>query len=112
MIKKYFFNYDMDRAYCSFTVDTNKFTEEMAKDGLDFFSWRYDKEANAIDELMKKYAIEVIRISSFYSYNASGVINDFNDKEGFFKIDGSMGITLSKVSGYEFEEEDLEITIV
>lgn len=111
MIKHYTFNYNVYEAEAAFKVDTEKFTEEKAKATLEFFLWDYDTEADPIDEVMKKYAMEAIKIATFEDYNLAGVIEAFKNKEGFFPIDGSHGIELNLINEYEFDEYDLEMTI-
>ena len=111
MKKEYYFNYDNYEAECTFIVDTDKFTSEHAKATLEFFTWKYNKKADPIDEVLKKYAIEAIKISSKYNYNTYGVIHEFEDHEGFCKIDGSMGITLTAINSFEFEDDQLEMKI-
>lgn len=64
MIRHYTFNYNTYDAEACFKVDTEKFKAEDAKLLLEFFTWDYDKEADPIDELMKKYAIKAIWIAT------------------------------------------------
>lgn len=110
-IKKYTFDYDFGKALANFEVDTEKFTVEMANATLEFFSWEYDEEANPIDEVMKKYALKAIQLATENYHNTYGVISDFKDAEGFGLVDGSIGVTLTHVEGFEFYSEDLEMTI-
>jgi hypothetical protein len=112
MIKHYTFDYDLNEAQACFKVDTNKFTKEIAQENIDFFLWDYDKEADPIDEVMKKYAMEVIKVASTYNYNLYGIKREFEQNEGFVRLDGSLGIELNFVSAYEFDDEKLEVTIV
>jgi len=102
----------MYEAEACFKVDTDKFTKEHAKATLEFFTWNYDKQADPIDEVMKKYAMEAIRIATFNNYKVYGVKEAFNNNEGFYKVDGSCGIELNVVSGYEFNEDALDMTVV
>jgi hypothetical protein len=102
----------MHEAEACFKVDTNKFTNEHAQATLDFFIWDYDKQADPIDEVMKKYAMEAIRIATFNNYNVYGVKREFENNEGFCKVDGSCGIELNVISGYEFNEDALDMTVV
>lgn len=111
MKKEYNFNYYLHKAAVCFVVDTEKFTEEMAKSTLTFFVWDYDDEADPVDEVMKKYAIEAIKIATFNNYNAYGVKSEFENNEGFCRVDGSYGITLTSVTAFEFEDSDLEVKI-
>ena len=100
----YEFSYDFYAASCKIEVDTEKFTEKMANDTLTFFSWNYDKEANPIDEVMKKYAMMIIQEATTGSF-----LSDLQNKEieGFYKLNGENGIKLLEVEEFEFDEEDL-----
>ena len=111
MIKKYTFDYNTYEASASFIVDTDKFTNEHAKETLEFFSWDYNKDEDPIDEVMKKYAIEAIKIATFNGYNLFGVKSEFNNLEGFCKVDGTSGIELVEVSEYEFDDDSLDMSI-
>ena len=110
-IRTYNFDFDYESASVSFRVDASKFTKEMARENLEFFLWDYDHDADPLLEIMKKYAMEAIRVSTFKSCNKYGVIKEFEDMEGFVKLDGSSGITILDVSSYEFEDELLECKI-
>lgn len=112
MIKNYTFVYELHEAEVSFLLDTELFTKEMAKSNLDFFIWDYDKEADPIDEIMKKYAMKAIIASSRgYMNNVYSIKQEFDNCEGFCKVDGSVGITLTSISAYEFNEDNLTMTI-
>ncbi len=112
MIRHYTFNYNFYEAEACFKVDTEKFKSEDAKLLLEFFSWDYDEEADPIDELMKKYAIQAIRVATFKNYKKEGVKSWFAEQEGFIAIDGSKGVELNLVSAYEFNEDDLDMKVV
>ena len=111
MIKTFKFDYDCCEAQAVIKVDTDLFTKEHAQATLDFFDWDYDEENDPVEEVLKKYAMEIIRVATKYSFNVSGVTKDFENKEGFVKIDGSLGLTLVSVIPYEFDDEKLELTI-
>jgi hypothetical protein len=106
--KKYTFNYDFSIAEVVFMVDLEKFTEEMAQETLDFFSWDYDHDADPIDEAMKKYALEVLRISG--DRHASSIVKSWC-QEGFAPIDNSFGIELIDFTGFEFDADNLEMEV-
>lgn len=110
-IKTFKFNYDSYEAEAVFVVDTDVFTSEHAKATLEFFTWDYEKSNDPIIEVIKKYAMEAIQVATRYSFSVRGVISDFNDKEGFAKIDGSLGLTLLSIEGYEFDEDKLDYTV-
>lgn len=111
MIKTYECTYNEYEGKAVFKVDTTKFTKEHALSTLEFFLWDYDKDANPITEVIKKYSLEAIKEATFNNYNLEGVINAFKDKEGFGNIDGSIGLELTMVYGYDFDEDGLELTI-
>ena len=110
-IKTFKFNYDCHESEVVFKVDTDVFTNEHAKATLNFFTWDYDENNDPITEVLKKYAMEAIRVATSYSFNVRGVIADFKDKEGFANVDGSLGLTLISVDGYEFDDDKLDYTI-
>lgn len=111
MLKTYSFDYNNGDASVSFIVDTEIFTEEMAKATLEFFSWDYDDDEPPIDEVMKKYAMQAIKIATFNDYNEFGVISEFEDLEGFARIDGSLGIKLTNVEKLDLDDFYLSVTI-
>lgn len=111
MKKKYKFDYDFSKAIAEFEVDTEVFTPDHAKATLEFFIWDYDLEADPIDEVMKKYAIEAIKMATYNNHNTKGVIYDFEEKEGFATINGALGILLTDVEGFEFKEDELTVKI-
>jgi hypothetical protein len=110
-IKTFKFNYDCHEAEAVFTVDTDVFTNEHAKATLEFFTWDYDEHNDPITEVLKKYAMEAIRVATRYSFSVHGVISDFKLKEGFASVDGSLGLTLVSVEGYEFDDDKLDYTV-
>lgn len=105
----YDFDYDMGEASCRFEVNRDVFTVEMANATLGFFTWDYDDEADPIDEVVKKYAQQAIWYATKNDHNENGVIKDFEGGEGYARVDGSMGIKLISVSGYEFDWSRLEM---
>ena len=101
----------MHEARAEFCVDTEKFTPEMGKATLEFFDWEYDEEADPVDEVMKKYAIAAISEATRNMHNTNGVIRDFEQMEGFAPVNGSVGLNLLYVVGYEFQPDKLEFSI-
>jgi hypothetical protein len=111
MIKQYKYDYSVCNGSATFEIDTDKFTSVEANETLKFFCWDYNKEADPIEEVMKKYALEVISVATEYNYNETGVIEEFNTREGFCKLDGSSGIKLTSSFPYEFNEDELTVEI-
>lgn len=99
------FSFEYNGAEAIFEVDESIFTENIALEGLEFFTWDWDRKGDPVVELLKKYAIEAIREATYHSYNCSGVISEFSNKEGFIKIDGSLGIKLTYINGLDMDGE-------
>ncbi len=112
MLRKYKFNYNSFDALVDFRVDTDKFKTEDAKSLLEFFTWSYDEDADPIDELMKKYAIKAIYIATSENYNIGGVKSWFAESEGLIALDGSVGVELTYISMYEFDEDALDMEVI
>jgi len=110
-IRRYQFNYDFYKAYVEFDVNTDIFTEQSAKEVLDFWTWTYDKENDLIDECIKKYAFECIILSGENNFTLLGIKDAFENKEGWTKIDGSMGIEILTNDCFEFEENNMVMDI-
>jgi len=110
-MKTYTYTYDMVYEI-KFEV-TDQFTKSMAQDFLNFFSWEipYDKDANPIDEYMRKLAMECLRQATMNEHNTFGVISDFEGLEGYPKLDGSLGIKLVYAEGLEYDEEDISVKV-
>lgn len=109
--KQYDFNYDFFKAQVRLEVDLETFTVEMANETLTFFHWDYDEEADPIDEVMKKYAMAIIRHTVEKNFHSvSSIKSDFSE-EGFGPVDGTIGITLISFDGFELNENDLEMEV-
>lgn len=68
-IRTYKFNYDNYEATVTFKVDTDVFTNEHANATLEFFLWDYDEDEEPITEVLRKYAMEAIKVATRYSFN-------------------------------------------
>lgn len=110
-IKKYNYTYGMHDAEVHFDVDLDIFTEEMAKGTLDFFSWddEPDPNENAVDEVMKKYAMRAIMAGAFDDVSVYGIKMEFEEMEGYCPVDGSCGITLTYFEGHSYDCEHLTL---
>jgi len=110
MIKIYKFQYDY---WCDviFEVDTEKYTEELALTTLEFFTWHYNKTSDPIIEVLKKISIQCLSLS-LDGYNIYGVIEDFDNKEGFPKLDGSLGLKLITIDDFSLDEDNLSLEII
>jgi hypothetical protein len=112
MAKKiYKFNYDYYSAMCKIEVDLDVFTAEMAKSTLEFYSWDYDEEADPIDEVMKKYAMAIIKEATRRGLDDADFVKVYFDEEGFGKVDGSIGVLLTEIESYDFDIDNLEMEV-
>lgn len=111
MVKKYNYNYN-DDAFVVFEVDDDKFTEDIAKECLDFFIWDYDDWGNPVEELLKNYAIEIIKLNcGNSSLSVHGIIREMGEMEGFVPLDGSIGLKLITSSRLEIYRGNIELNI-
>lgn len=113
-IEKYKIDYQVYEAFCILEVDDTKVTMQLCKEFLDFFSWEHpcDDEGDLKHEAIKKIGIQCIKESTFNFHNTKGVISDFENLEGFPKIDGSQGIKLITVEGYDFDPNGFQLELV
>jgi hypothetical protein len=103
MIKRFDFDYNYGDAFVSLLVDTEIFTDELAKSLLEFFTWRYDEDAPPVEEYMNKLALECLRVGFTGNWNEFGVIDEFEDKEGFPHLDGTNGIWLFSIDNLDLD---------
>lgn len=110
-IKKYKFDYGMQDAFVHFDVDVDIFTEQIAKETLDFFKWEVepDYENCLIEEALKKYARMMIIIGAFRNISLNQIISEFNELEGYCPLDGTYGITCTLFEGHDFDENELGV---
>lgn len=109
--KLYTYTYGPMEAECKIEIDLDVFTADHANSVLDFFTWYYDKEADPIDEFMKKLALMIFQIGSESELNESGVMRAFESEEGWPRIDGSIGLKLIYIDNFRFDEDMLNVEI-
>lgn len=109
-MKYYKFTYDND-AVVTFKVNEKIIKEKDVKLMIDFF-WSSENidEDSKLKFLLKKYALQIISISSDFNLNLEGVKSWFKEHEGYMPIDDSFGIELVHLIHYEFDEMLLELT--
>lgn len=102
------YEFENKGGYCTLEIDLDKFTEEKAKETLDFFAWEfpYNKDKNLIDEVAKKYALECMAIATIKGYSILGVVEEMKDNEGFYSVEGSEGVKLWYVEGISLNDDD------
>lgn len=108
MKNKYTLNYNYGDAEITFEVDRELFTAEKANIILEFFCWDYDKQADPVEEVLKKYALECFKRSARALFDPGEFLKkEFEDLEGYCKIDGSEGLELISIEQYEFNEDNI-----
>lgn len=107
-MKKYKYTYNNEDAEVVFLVDESIFKKEDAQLLLDFFSWEYDSFNNPIDELLLKYSIEILKLS--IDLSKPQIINEFDNREGFLKINGENGVKLFDLKPIEVDDLNIELT--
>ena len=60
---------------------------------------------------LKWVAVEAIKQATFNNYSEEGVIEAFNDNEGYYPIDGRFGIKLTEVTPLSFNDSELSVEI-
>ena len=69
---------------------------------------RIDREGGDIEQAyLKMLGEELIKYSM--EYNFFGILNKFEDKEGWCPLDGSEGIQLMSINNWEFSQDDFYI---
>lgn len=106
-MKTYKFTYDDFDVYADFefVVDPQIFTEDKAREALEFGSWTEapDMDGDLVLEYLKKAAIEILYADPSGDYGPYGIRRLFNSREGFYRLDGSDGILLEDITSPELE---------
>lgn len=107
MKKQYTYDYDMGEGKITFEVDTEKFTEEMAKEILSFFG---DESDEPMEEVMKMYAVGCLQAArGLYFILPEYTAQRFNDHvEGMYPVNEGHGIKIVDVDYSEINEYDLQ----
>lgn len=99
----------------SVTLELNRelFTEELAKEVLDFSSWEKDENNDVVTEACRKIAYILFVFASLNRYTLQGVLNNQDELEGIPLLDGSVGIKLINIDVFEFDEDEFkQVTIL
>lgn len=96
--------------------DKSFFTlKECIKEMVEFWTdWESDVEENEGDytkTFLQSLAIECYRIIVSNNYNTFGVISEFDDKEGWCKMDGSFGIKIIDCDDVNFSNSSFEVKV-
>ncbi|MHB8209121.1 DUF2528 family protein [Mucilaginibacter sp.] len=99
-----------------FINDETKLPEDTKwaiKEMVEFWGWwqeRLDRnEGDYTKTFLQQLAREINYIQVEYDYNLRGVIEEFENREGWFKMDGSLGIEILSIDDFEMEYHDYEV---
>ena len=109
MKKIYHFNYDYDVAEVTIAVDTDILTEESARAILDFYDWYYDKDTDRIGEVVKMYAMEVIRAGVRYGNDLTAIKEYVKENNELDLLGDKSGIKVIAFEPFQFDEVRLEL---
>lgn len=100
------FDYELKKIHFP-NIDT---TMDAIKEMVEFWaSWKSNLKENGNDYVkafLKNLCYKVLCIEVEYRTNEEGIIRLMNKEEGYYPIDGSIGIKLISVIGIDFEEQD------
>ncbi|MDM1536382.1 hypothetical protein [Myroides odoratimimus] len=109
MIKKYKVMYGFHDWECTIEINEELFTPQLLQSALDFFCWDYNKKGNLYEEYAKKLAKQIAYFSM--DWNESGIIDQFEDLEGYPPLDGSMGVKLIRCDNFRLEDEEFSLGV-
>jgi hypothetical protein len=114
MIKKtYNVEYGPTWWECTIVIDHNKETDASIKVMVEFWTgWKSRLAANGGDYIitfLQQLAREINFIQAEYHYNIIGVRDEFANREGWCKMDGSYGITIEEIDDFDFEHHQYEV---
>ena len=96
------------------SLNRELFTEDLAKSVLEFHNnnGAFNDSEDIVLNACKKIAYHAFWVASTQNYNTQGVKWQFEDSdlcEGYPCLDGSVGITLEYVEGFEFDPFDFNL---
>lgn len=96
------------------SLNRELFTEDLAKSVLEFHGndLAFNESEDVVLNACKKIAYHAFWVASTQNYNTHGVKTEFEDSalcEGYPCLDGSVGITLEYVEGFEFDPFEFKL---
>jgi len=106
-------NWD-DDMNCVIEIDFNHpDVVDKIKNMVEFWSgWEdllYDNDEDYVKAFLKMTGADIQRVALERDYNTQGVRSAYDDREGWYKMDGTDGITILQHSTIEWDEDDFEI---
>ena len=88
-------------------------TKDRIKQMVEFWSdWEdrlEDNDGDYTKTFLQQLASRCLEIVISNNYNLFGVIGEFEEAEGWFKMNGSYGITITSVDDFEFQYSEFQI---
>lgn len=114
-VSKIKYKVELDNIDCSITVEIND--DENTKQLMDMcnkfwfgYQQRLDDENGDItNTFLKLLCGTALSVQQTNDYNLYGVIQEFNDMEGWCRLDGSDGIKLTGIEWLTFTDEPMTI---
>lgn len=94
-----------------FSVDYDKFTEDIAWVCGEFWGW--DDEREDYDDVVAEYLKMIAELVFNYMdkcYSVDSVIRFVGEQEGYITLDGSIGVYLVKADLYESKAYGMEVS--
>ena len=92
-------------------VDSKKYTSVIAESFLDNYTEYINRDNEPLDEAIKKIALECVKTATKGELGLEEVIEEFEEKEYYPSLDGSMGIELINIDYIDFDEDNLELEV-
>jgi len=98
---------------CTVEIDDNIATVEMMKELILFWIGGKNRlkqnKGNVITTFLQQLAREIFYILTEHNYTEEGVIDEFDNREGWCKMDGSMGIKITYTDNVEISHDDFSV---
>ena len=69
-----------------------------------------DNKGDYTKTFLQDLAREINYIQAEYNYNLEGVIGEFDNRDGYYKMDGTMGITIVDIDDFEMQHSEYVVT--
>lgn len=110
MKKTYTVEYGPTGWECTIEIDETPNTLECIKIMVEFWTdWEHRLFINDDDYVktfLQQLAREINYIQAEYNYNLIGVKGEFENREGWSKMDGSYGIEIMEIDDFEFSHSE------
>jgi len=114
-VAKIKYKVELDNIYCSINVEIND--DENTKQMMDMCNKFWSGHQQRLDDengditatFLKLLCGTALTVQKAGDYNLYGVVQEFNDMEGWCRLDGSEGIKLTSIDGLTYTDEPMTI---